>query len=60
MPGAKHSQETKQEFFDRLDRGGTIRAAARAVGVQEQAAYWWVRVAGLATPAHQRPDRGAF
>ena len=54
MPGSKYSSETKQEFFDLLDRGGTIRAAARAVGVQEQAAYRWVRVAGLAMP-RKRP-----
>lgn len=47
MPGPKYSAETKQEFFDLLDRGGTIRAAARAVGVKEAAAYSWVRVAGL-------------
>lgn len=47
MPGPKYSAETKQEFFDLLDRGGTIRAAAKAVGVHEAAAYSWVRVAGL-------------
>jgi IS30 family transposase len=47
MPGPRYTAETKQEFFDLLDRGGTIRAAAKAVGVREQAAYAWVRAAGL-------------
>lgn len=47
MGGPKYSAETKQKFFDLLDRGGTIRAAARAAGVHEQAAYSWVRAAGL-------------
>ena len=47
MPGPKYSAETKQRFFDLLDRGGTIRAAAKAVAVHEAAAYSWVRAAGL-------------
>lgn len=47
MPGPKYSAETKQAFFDLLDRGGTIRAAADAVGVNREAAYSWVRAAGL-------------
>ena len=54
MPGSEYSRETKQEFFDLLDCGGTIRVAARVVGVQEQAAYRWVLVAGLAMP-RRRP-----
>jgi len=49
MPGPKYSAETKERFFDLLDRGGTIRAAAKAAGVHEQAAYSWVRAAGLTT-----------
>ncbi len=47
MSGPKYSPETKQRFFDLLDRGGTIRAAAKRAGVREQAAYTWVRAAGL-------------
>lgn len=47
MSGPKYSPETKETFFDLLDRGGTIRAAAKSVGVHEQAAYSWVRAAGL-------------
>jgi transposase-like protein len=49
MPGPNYSAETKERFFDLLDRGGTIRAAAKAAGVHEQAAYSWVRAAGLTT-----------
>lgn len=49
MSGPKYSVETKERFFDLLDRGGTIRAAAQAAGVHEQAAYSWVRAAGLTT-----------
>ena len=30
-----------------LDRGGTVRAAARAVGVPEDAGYNWLRNSGL-------------
>jgi IS30 family transposase len=47
MAGPKYSAETKQTFFDVLDRGGTVRAAAKAVGVHEDAAYSWVRAARL-------------
>lgn len=47
MGGPKYSADTKEVFFDLLDRGGTIRAAARAAGVHEDAAYSWVRAAGL-------------
>ena len=47
MTGPKYSVETKQRFFDLLDQGGSIRAAADAVGVHRAAAYSWVRAAGL-------------
>ncbi len=49
MPGPKYSAETKQKFFDLLDRGGTIRAAADEVGVNRNAAYSWVRASGIQT-----------
>jgi hypothetical protein len=32
MPGPKYTKEQKVEFFDLLDKGGSVRAAARAVG----------------------------
>jgi IS30 family transposase len=47
MPGAKYSSAQKERFFDLLDQGGTVRAAARALGVHEDAAYSWLRQAGL-------------
>jgi hypothetical protein len=37
----RHGAE--DQFFDLLDRGGSVRAAARAVGVHEAAAYSWSR-----------------
>lgn len=49
LPGPKYSLETKQRFFDLLDRGGTIRAAADEAGVNRNAAYSWVRNAGIPT-----------
>lgn len=47
MAGKKYSDEQKNEFFRLLDRGGTVRAAARAVGVNENAGYNWLRKTGL-------------
>ncbi|MEV6527303.1 helix-turn-helix domain-containing protein [Longispora sp. NPDC051575] len=49
MAGRKYSEEQKQRFFDLVDRGGTVRAAAVAVGVHPDAAYTWLRQAGLTT-----------
>jgi IS30 family transposase len=34
-------------LFSVIDRGGTVRAAARTAGVHEDAAYTWLRQAGL-------------
>lgn len=42
-----YSEEQRERFFEVLDRGGTVRAAARSAGVSEHAAYRWVRAAGL-------------
>ena len=47
MAGKKYTEEQKDEFFRILDRGGTVRAAARAVGVNENAGYNWLRKTGL-------------
>jgi len=54
MSGPKYSVETKERFFDLLDQGGTIRAAADATGVHHAAAYSWVRASGL-TMARRTP-----
>jgi IS30 family transposase len=47
MAGKKYTEQQKDEFFRLLDRGGTVRAAARAAGVHEDAGYNWLRKTGL-------------
>lgn len=47
MAGKKYTDAQKEEFFRLLDLGGTVRAAARAVDVHEDAGYTWARKAGL-------------
>ena len=37
MAGPKYTKEQKERFFDLLDRGGTVRAAAAAAGVHPAA-----------------------
>lgn len=60
MAGSKYSKEQKEEFFRLLDKGGTVRAAARAVGVHQDAGYNWLRKSGLtmqrATPRKYSPE----
>lgn len=60
MAGRKYSKEQKDEFFRLLDKGGTVRAAARAVGVRQDAGYNWLRNSGLtmqrATPRTYCPE----
>ena len=60
MAGRKYSKEQKDEFFRLLDKGGTVRAAARAVGVHQDADYNWLRNSGLtmqrATPRTYTPE----
>lgn len=47
LAGFKYSNEQKERFFELVDRGGTVRAAARAATVSGDAAYRWLRQAGL-------------
>jgi IS30 family transposase len=47
LSGPKYSKEQKAQFFELLDRDGSVRAAADAAGVNVHAAYSWVRQAGL-------------
>lgn len=60
MAEKKYTDEQKDEFFRVLDRGGTVRAAARAAGVHENAGYNWLRKTGLtmqrATPRIYPPE----
>ncbi|WP_415857982.1 transposase [Cellulosimicrobium cellulans] len=50
MPAKKYSDEQRDRFLALVDRGGTVRASARAVGVPPDTGYRWVRAAGMATP----------
>lgn len=47
MPARKYTDEQHDRFFEVLDRGGTIRAAAAAAGVHPDAGYRWVKRAGI-------------
>lgn len=47
MAGPKYSKAQRELFFDLLDRGGSVRAAAIAAGVHPGAAYTWLRNSGL-------------
>jgi transposase, IS30 family len=47
MAGPKYSKKQKEQFFDLIDKGGTIRTAASSAGVHPGAAYTWLRNAGL-------------
>jgi transposase, IS30 family len=63
MPGTKYTDEQKLKFFDLLDMGGSVRAAARAAGAHEAAASSLIRAAGLtmqrATPRIYTDDEKA-
>jgi IS30 family transposase len=47
MPLKKYTDEQKELFFDLLDKGGSVRIAAGEAGVHVDAAYSWLRSAGL-------------
>ena len=57
MPARKYTEEQRERFFEVMDRGGTVRAAAAAAGVHPDAGYRWVRQAGM---AHDRPAPRAY
>lgn len=63
MGGPIYSEEQRERFFEILDRGGTVRAAARSAGVSEHAAYRWVSASGLsmfrATPRQYTAEEKA-
>lgn len=47
LAGRKYTEQQKEKFFRLLDKGGTVRAAAIAAGVGENAGYNWLRRTGL-------------
>jgi transposase, IS30 family len=49
MPARKYTAEQRAEFMRLIDRGGSVRAAAVAVGVHPDAGYGWMKQAGLST-----------
>lgn len=65
MPARKYTDEQRDGFFEVLDRGGTVRAAAAAVGVHPDAGYRWVERAGIgrsrrAPREYSREDKDRF
>ncbi|MER5556927.1 transposase [Streptomyces sp. NPDC002793] len=52
------SAELKNRFFEELDRGGSVPAAAEAAGVNVNTAYGWVRRAGIEMRAAPRTYTG--
>ena len=50
MPARKYTELQRLAFMALIDRGGSVRAAAIAVGVHPDAGYKWMKQAGLSTP----------
>jgi len=50
MPARKYTEEQRLQFMALIDRGGSVRAAALAVGAHPDAGYRWMKAAGLSTP----------
>ena len=49
IPARKYTEEQRLAFVALIDRGGSVRAAAIAVGVHPDAGYKWMKQAGLST-----------
>jgi len=43
MPARKYTQQQRLEFMPVIDRGGSVRAAAIAVGAHPDPGYQWVK-----------------
>jgi len=50
MPARKYTEQQRREFITLIDRGGSVRAAAIAVGAHPDRGYQWMKQAGLSTP----------
>jgi IS30 family transposase len=65
MPARKYTQQQRLAFMVLIDRGGSVRAAALAVGVHPDRGYQWMKQAGLSTPRsaqrrHTAEDKAEF
>ena len=64
VSGPKYGKEQRNQFFDLIDKGGTVRTAADATGVHLGAAYSWLRAYGLSMQhkkrAYTREERDEF
>ena len=50
MPARKYTEQQRLEFMAVIDRGGSVRAAAIAVGAHPDRGYQWMKQAVLSTP----------
>ena len=50
MPARKYTEQQRLEFMTVIDRGGSVRAAAIAVGAHPDRGYQSMKQAGLSTP----------
>src|SRR4051812_34809617 len=65
MAARKYTEQQLLAFMALIDRGGSVRAAALAVGVHPDRGYQWMKQAGLSTPRsaqrrHTPDDRAEF
>ena len=65
MPARKYTEQQRLAFLALIDRGGSVRAAALAVGVSPDRGYRWMKQAGLSTPRstqrkHTPEDKAEF
>ncbi len=49
MPARRYGEQQRLVFLALIDRGGSVRAAALAVGVHPDRGYRWFKQAGLST-----------
>ncbi len=50
MAARKYTEQQRLAFMALIDQGGSVRAAAVAVGVHPDVGYRWMKQAGLSTP----------
>jgi IS30 family transposase len=65
MPARKYTEQQRLAFMALIDRGGSVRTAALAVGVHPDRGYRWMKQAGLSTSRstqrkHTPEDKAEF